>query len=1144
MSSCDFKLCRLFPLLAVLFFLAQPAAPAPAPAQNAATAPDAEAGRLAQPAAAPAEAAIAPATAHPAPTTNPAPTTDPAPTTGFANVPARSPTPTQATDTRLLAEPAVSATHIAFAYDGDLWVARRDGSQARRVTTHDGTESDPRFSPDGRWLAFTGEYDGNVDVFVLPVDGGAPRRLTWHPGSDVALGWTPEGDVLFRSPRHVYTTRYTQLFTVPLDGGHPEQLPIPHAYKATFSPDGGHIAYTPLSEAMNQWKNYRGGRTSRIWVFDRSDHSVVEIPQPEGRCNDTDPVWVGGTIYFRSDRNGEFNLFAYDVASGGVEQLTTHDDFPILNLSAGDGVVIYEQAGQLHLFDPARGDAERLSVAAASDLLETRPRYVDAEDFIRNAHISPSGARAVFEVRGDIITVPAEKGDARRLTASSDSHERSPAWSPDGTRIAYFSDASGEYRLHVAPQDGHGEVETYEVEGAGFYEDPNWSPDGTKISYTDNAWSLYVFDVERGRTTKVAQERQYGPNKTLHHAWSPDSRWIAYTLNTPTYFQQVHLYSLDTGESRAITDGLADVGEPVFDADGRYLYFFSSTDAGPVRQWFAQSNADMELTGTLYLAVLPSGVESPLKKESDEEGAGAQDEPEEQEGTPTVRVDFDGLAERIMDLPVGEGRFRSLQPGDAGQLYYIFQDDDGSSLRLFDLDEREETTLLDGAYGFALSHDHEKVLVRTRQDWLIADAGKPIERGKGVLALDDVKLRIDPRQEWAQMLREAWRINRDYFYDPNMHGADWPAVYDRYATFLPHLATRADLNRVIRWMLSELSVGHSYLGGGDVLEEPERVPGGLLGADFEVADGRYRVSKVYGGLNWNPDMRSPLTEPGVEVEAGEYLLAVEGVELRPPENLYSRFENTAGKRVEITVGPRPDGRDARTVVVVPVESETALRNRDWVEGNIDRVHEATNGRVAYVYVPNTAGAGHEYFKRYFYPQAHLDAIIVDERHNGGGSVADYYIDILRRPYIAHWNTRYGEDIKTPIASIQGPKVMLIDETAGSGGDLLPWMFRKFELGPLIGRRTWGGLVGILGFPVLLDGGRVTAPNLAFWTEEEGFGIENVGVPPDIEVEQLPARVIDGHDPQLERAIQEILRMLEQDPPEEYQRPPYPVRVRR
>jgi tricorn protease len=1061
--------------------------------------------------------------------------------------------PPQEGMTLMLSQPAVSAEHVAFTYAGDLWISRHDGSGVRRLTTHKGVESSPRFSPDGRTLAFSAQYDGNTDVYVVPVEGGVPTRLTWHPGSDIVQDFTVDGSaVLFTSARAVYTGRHRQLFTVTLDGAFPQKLPIPTVFKASYSPDGSNIAYTPLYEAFNQWKNYRGGTATRIWIIDMSDYSVVQIPQPEGRCNDTDPMWLGERVYFRSDRNGEFNLFAFDPASGQVEQLTEHGDFPIVNASAGAGLIAYEQAGYLHLFDVATLESRPVPVSIATDLIEVRPRYVDGTRFIRDYDISPSGARAVFEFRGEIVTVPKEKGDPRNLTASPGVHERSPAWSPDGLWIAYFSDESGEYTLHIAPRDGKGEVRKIALDGAGFYESPKWSPDGAKISYTDNSRSLYWLDVESGQSHKIDQDVLYGPLPPPDHAWSPDSRWIAYTRNSSTNIHSVRVYSLEDERSYPITDGMSEVFEPAFDAGGKYLYLVASTDAGPVMQWFAQSSADMEMTGTIYLVVLEKGTPSPLAKESDEELAEAQEEEagdDQDREEVTVRIDFDDLDQRILAMPVDAGAYLGLTPGPAGKLYYLKGDEltgffggGELSLAMFDLEKREEETLVEGVQAFALSADKKQILYRSGSSWYITDASN-VKKGEGRIAADEIEVRIEPRAEWRQIYDEAWRINRDYFYDPNMHGADWEALRQRYGVFLPHVAARSDLNRLLMWLHSELAVGHHRVGGGDFPEQADRVPGGLLGADYEIANGRYRFAKVYGGLNWNPELRAPLTEPGVEVQAGEYLLAVDGVDLRPPENLFARFENTAGKIVEITVGPNPNGTGARTVQVVPVESESALRNRDWVEGNLEKVHEATDGRVAYVYVPNTAGAGHAYFKRYFFPQTNKEATIIDERHNGGGLIADYYINILRRQFISYWAMRYGDDLSTPQGAIFGPKVMLIDETAGSGGDLLPWMFRKFELGTLIGRRTWGGLVGMLGFPVLMDGGYITAPNLAIWAED-GWVVENVGVPPDIEVEMLPADVIAGRDPQLEKAIEVVMEQLEANPPGTLTRPPYPVRVRR
>jgi tricorn protease len=1091
-------------------------------------------------------------------------------------------------DTKLLTTPAISQTHIAFVYANDLWVADINGKNVRHLTTDLGIETNPAFSPDGSLIAFSAQYDGNTDVFIVPAAGGIPKRLTWHPGPDIVQSFTPDGKaVLFASPRNTYSGRYLQLYTVPLDGGYPEQLKIPYANKAVYSPDGTKIAYNPLYEAFTQWKNYRGGTNSVIWIIKLSDYSFEKIPQPEGRSNDPGPMWIGDKVYFRSDRNGEFNLFSYDPKTKEIKQLTNHKDYPVLNAAAGGGKIIFEQAGLLHIYDPQKGQETKITIGIATDLSELRERYAKGARWVRNASISPSGARAVFEFRGEIVTVPAEKGDSRNITNTPGVHERFPAWSPDGKSIAYFSDAPGEYELHLRSQDGKGETKKFRLSGAGFYDEPEWSPDGQKISYADNSCSLYWIDLKTGISKKIASEYLYQPRRgrPVYSAWSPDSKWLGYTLKSATYIQKVLVYSLDQDKSYPITDGLSDVAEPVFDAIGKYLYFFASTDAGPVKQWFDLSSADMRLTNSIYVVALTKDAPNPLVKESDEE-KGAPDKPAADKTVPekaapakpeqktaaaekpkdekpkdaapkpaeAVKIDFDGLDHRIVALPVPAGSYRSLTAGETGQIYYLENPPDigsaaapgfggGASLHRYDFKARKDEILLSGVSGFELSADKKKILHISGQNFFItALAPKPLP-GQGKLNVDAIEVRIDPRLEWKQIFDEAWRINRDFFYATNMHGADWPAMKKKYEVFLPHLACRSDLNRVIQWMCSELGVGHHRVGGGDSLVQAKNVPAGLLGADYSIENGRYRFKKVYGGLNWNPELRSPLTEPGVDVRAGEYLLSVDGKDIRPPAELFSFFENTAGKIVVITIGPNPDGTGSRTVQVVPIENEYALRNRDWVEGNLKKVEQATGGRVAYVYVPNTSTQGFIYFKRYFYPQADKDAIIVDERFNGGGSLADYYIDHLRKPFVSYWNMRYGADLKSPSASIDGPKVMLIDETAGSGGDLLPWMFRKFKLGSLIGKRTWGGLVGTLGFPVLMDGGSVTAPNLAIWTED-GWIVENVGVPPDIEVEQTPAEVIAGHDPQLEKAIQVVMDALKKNPPKKLQRPPYPVRVKK
>jgi tricorn protease len=1088
------------------------------------------------------------------------------------------------TDTRMLTQPAVSASHIAFVYAADLWVCDLDGRNVRRLTSGEGLESMPAFSPDGRLVAFSAQYDGNTDVYVVPVAGGVPTRLTWHPGPDIVQGFSPDGaTILFTSPREVFTQRHTQLFSVPAGGGMPERLPVPHAARAAWSPDRSAVAYNPLGPSHLQWKRYRGGTVSTIVIQALKDHAVEKVPQPASRANDVDPMWVGNTVYFRSDRNGEFNLFAYDRATRAVRQVTTHGDFPVLNASAGAGRIVYEQAGYLHLLDPASGRSSKLAIGVGADLVERRSRFVKGADYVRAAHVSPGGVRAVFEVRGEIVTAPAEKGDPRNLTNTPGVHERSPAWSPDGRWIAYFSDASGEYALHVRAQDGKGEPRVIPLSGSGFYANPVWSPDSRRIAYSDNGRTIWVATLDgKAPSQKVATEPVYMPGPFLgtRYSWSPDSKWLVYGLNSPTRIETVYAWPVD-GTPVRLTDGLSDVSEPVFDRSGKFLFLFGSTNAGPAKDWFSQHNNDIRATRSIYVVVLKKGIPSPVARQSDEEQATESGEtppapPEKEAATPggargaaaavadpakkeqeearkkepvepTV-IELDGLPFRIIDLPVPPGEYSRLEVAADGQLLWLSAQPAGPTeapgrkhaLMRFDFKKQKAETVLPDIDGYVLTADGKKVLFRKGPSWAVATLGPKVEVPEAKLPMDRIEVRIDPPAEWAQMLDEAWRINRDYFYAPNMHGVDWPAMRERYRQFLPHLSHRGDLGRVVQWMLGELAVGHSYSFGGDAREKPPTVPGGLLGADVEIANGRYRFRKVYGGLNWNPQLRSPLTEPGVDAKAGEYLLAVNGQDLRPPTSIYAPFENTADRFVEVTIGPDSTGKGSRTVQVVPVPTEAALRNRDWVEGNLRTVTEATRGRVAYVYVPNTANLGHEYFKRYFFPQVDREAIIVDERFNGGGQVADYYIDLLRRPLISYWHTRHGDTIRTPSAAILGPKVMLIDETAGSGGDLLPWMFRQSKLGPIIGKRTWGGLVGILGFPVLMDGGSVTAPNLAIWTED-GWIVENEGVPPDIEVEQTPADIAAGRDPQLERAIQEVLQALEKNPVPRPQTPPWPVR---
>jgi tricorn protease len=1078
-------------------------------------------------------------------------------------------------NTRMLSAPAVHGQNLAFVYDNDVWLTSLAGGSARRLTHAPGQESALRFSPDGQWLAFSANYGDNTDVYVMPAQGGEVRRLTWHPGTDVVVGFNPEGRVLFHSERGRFASQLTQLYSVAITGGVPERIAVPSSYKAALSADGRTLAYSPSREMFQQWKNYRGGTQSRLWLMNMSDSAVQEVPKPAGGSNDTDPLWVGGTLYFNSDRNGEFNLFRYD-ASGGVTQVTQLKDFPITDPSTdGTGTIVFEHAGYLHRFDTSSNTLQPIRISAISDLIETRPRLASDPKWVRQAAASPDLKRMVFNYRGEIVTVPAEKGDPRQLTRSPGANDHSPEWSANGKQVAWFSDQSGEYELLVGDQDGKGQPRRYALKGAGFYDRPVFSPDGARIAYRDNSQSLWVIELATGKNIKIASEPVYSPLNLMRANWSPDSRWLAYTVQAAGLIQTVNVWSVETGRSMQVTDGLSEMLEPAFDPNGEFLYVLASTDAGPLKDWFSQINIDSPVRYGLYAITLRQDGPSAAPPQSDEVDVQAlasaaeesnqqstkdtkketkdekQDKAKAASKTPVVRIDAVGIEDRIVALPAGVGARRDLRVGASGEVYFI----EGSGataqealsgpgeLKRFTLEKREAKTLAKGVEEFRLSRDGKRVSYRVAQDWFVTDVADELPPGKGKLALNAVSVAVEPRAEWAQILDEAWRINRDYFYDDHYHGADWPAMREKYRAFLPDLATRSDLQRVIEMMLSELAVGHSFQSPGDEAFKPAKIAVGLLGVDYVIEQNRYRFGKVLGGLNWNPDLRAPLRAPGVYVKSGEYLLAVDGVELRAPKSVYSLFENRVDRQVRLTVGPTPDGRNSRDVVVMPIADETALRYMDWVEGNIRYVSEKSGGRLAYVHVPDTTGGGHTMFKRYFYPQSQRAGLILDERFNRGGQIADYYIDILRRPFIAHWKMRYGDDLVSPRGAIQGPKVLITEENAGSGGDLLPWMFKRFEIGPIVGKRTWGGLVGILGYPPLMDGGTVTAPNIAFWTEQ-GFGVENEGVAPDIEVEQWPREVNAGRDPQLDRAIQVALDALAKNPTAPAKMPPMPVRVRK
>lgn len=1076
----------------------------------------------------------------------------------------------------LLQKPTLGETQIAFVYAGDLWIAPREGGDARRLTSGVGVETDPYFSPDGSQIAFTGEYQGNVDVYVVPAAGGVPRRLTYHPGRDEVVGWTPDGKrVLFRSDRANYA-RITRLYTIGLDGSYPQEVPLATAFEGSYAPDALRMAYVPYTPAFRIWKRYRGGRTTPVWIANLEDSHVEKVPRENS--NDFNPMWVGEKVYFLSDRSGPMTLFVYDPKTKEVNQVLENHGLDIKAASPGPGAIAYEQFGTLSLFDLKTNKPQKLDIRVAGDLPEVRTRYEKIQKAISSANISPTGVRAVFGARGDIITVPVEKGSFRNLTNTPGVCERDPAWSPNGKWIAYFSDESGEYALHVRDQRGQAEAKKFTPGDApSFYYSPVWSPDSKKIAYTDKRLNLWYLDTATGKNTRVDTDSFDDPVRSLDPSWSPDSKWIAYTRRLKNHLRAVFVFDLEKNKSHQVTDGMSDARFAVFDKNGKYLYFTASTDAGPTSGWLDLSSFNRSVTSSVYVAVLRKDVPSPLAPESDEENASEASSPlgspaEKTEGaapaaeksgvrkskeTPAaVRIDLDGIDQRILALPVPAHNYQGLEAGKPGTLFLLESspranrfEAQGMTLHRFDLQHRKADRVMEGILALRVSHNGEKMLYRQGDNWFIAStaqgpapggpaaaaAGRP---GGGMLKLDEVEVLVDPRAEWRQMYHEVWRIERDFLYDPNAHGLDLRAAEEKYRPYLDSVASRQDLNYLFGEMLGELSLGHTYVNGGDA-PQVKPVRGGLLGADYRVENGRYRFARIYRGENWNPEFRAPLTQPGVNVKEGDYLLAVNGRPLRGGDNLYSFFEATAGKAVTIKVGSDPEGKNAREVTVVPVPTETPLRHLDWVDANRRTVDKLSGGKVAYIYLPDTSVGGYRNFNRYYFAQLGKEGAVIDERFNGGGFAADYIIDYMRRPLLNYWSTREGADFTTPYGSIYGPKAMIINESAGSGGDAMPWYFRRAKIGPLVGTRTWGGLVGIYDYPELIDGGRVTAPRVAFWNPEGQWEVENHGVAPDVEVELDPELVRKGRDPQLEKAVQLVMEELEKNPPKKPRKPAYP-----
>ncbi|MEJ2502110.1 MAG: PDZ domain-containing protein [Gemmatimonadota bacterium] len=1003
---------------------------------------------------------------------------------------------------RLLRQPTLSADYVAFAHGGDLWVADREGGVARRLTATAAVEADPHFSPDGRWIAFTSDRAGDDDVYVVSVEGGEPTRLTWHPASASARGWTPDGRrVLFASSRGTAPVPHNRLWTVALEGGPSVPVPAPWGFDGSYAPDGERIVVDRMTRWDSEWRGYRGGQNTPLVVLELDGLAETRLPNAD-RSTDVQPVWHGDRIYFLSDREDLIdNVWSYDPASGQVARVTDFDR-DVTSLGSGPGGLVIEQDGWIHRLDPRTGETARLDITVRGDFPWARARWEDVAQSVDGA---------------------------------------SPVWSPDGGAVAWFSDDGGGYALKIGPQDGMGDVRTLDIGESAMAWTPAWSPDGARIAFVDDRARLRVVDVESGRTTTVDVDGTPQGRGSMRPVWSPDSRWLAYARSFPNMLHRVMVWSVESDEARPVTDPMADAARPAWDRGGRHLWFLASTDVALGSGWANTSSMQADPTYGAYVLVLSEDDPAPFPLRSDEEEAAeeaAEEEAEEEAGAEAeaeaedgivVEIDFDRVDRRIVALPMPVRAYADLAAGPAGSVFIGERADNqpGLTLHKFTLEDRESQPFAEGVSGLSVSADGSKVLYRANGAWTVADAAGPNAEGASTLR-PELRMWLDPAVEWAQVFDEAWRQERDYFYDPGHHGADWDAVYAEYRPLVDHVRHRTDLSYLLDRVNGELAVGHSFVFGGDYPDtDTSRV--GLLGADLEPDRGRWRITRIYTSESWNPGLDAPLDQPGMRVSEGDYLLAIDGEELTADDDPFRALDGTAGRQTVLHVNREPTLDGAWTETVEPIRSEAGLRQRAWVEDNRRRVDELSDGRLAYVWVPNTSGAGVVSFNRYFFSQQDRHGAVIDERYNGGGLLDDYMVDLMTRDLRAAITNEApeGEPYRLP-AGILGPKVLLINERAGSGGDYFPWIFRQQEAGPLIGMRTWGGLVASCVHYPLVDGGAVTAPCSAVFEPGRGWIAENQGVPPDIQVWNDARAVAEGRDPQLERAVQEALRLLEEE----------------
>jgi tricorn protease len=1072
-------------------------------------------------------------------------------------------------EARVLRFPTVSKDAIVFTYAGDLYTVPLAGGVARKLTSFaEGYEAFPRFAPDGASVAFTGEYDGNREVYLIPAEGGVPKRLTYTPSlsrddisdrmgpNNLVMGWAPDGRrVIFRSRMAEWNDFNGQLYLVPKDGGTPDELPLPRGGFCSFSPDGSKLAYNRIFREFRTWKRYRGGMADDIWIYDFATKKIENITN--NPALDIIPMWSGDRIYFVSDRDEakRVNLYVYDLASKATRKLTDFTEFDIKFPSLGPNHIVFENGGFIYLFDLASEKTTRVPVIIADDMVSGRGKVVKVERNVTNYEIGPDGQRALFGARGDIFTVPAKYGNTRNLTRTPGIHERSSKWSPDGRTIAFISDRSGQDEIWLMNQDGTGEPRQLTTGGDTYKYQILWSPDGSKILWNDKMLRLSYVDVAAKAVTVVATATA---GEIVQAAWSPDSRWIAYGFPEAAIPNRVFLYSVETKQATAVTDTWYNSGDPAFSRDGKYLFFVSDRDFNPV---FSQTEYDHAYLAMsrVYFVTLAKDVKSPFAPKSDEvavkpekaatpaakpakpaEKPAAKAEPE---AVPAVKVDTDGLTDRIVGLPIDTANYGQIYATGDAVYYGRFKPlANAPSLMLYDLADLKETDL-GQVEGYEVSADGKKMLVRMDRAYGIIDLPKAPIKLETRLDLSGMEVALDRRQEWDQIYEECWRQMKEFFYAPNMHGVDWDALRLRYKPLAAAANHRADLTYIIGELIGELSSGHTYVGGGEMPSAP-KVKVGMLGAKLaqDPKTGAFRIDHILKGQNWESGLRSPLTDLGVNVKEGEYIVAVDGRTLAPSVAIGETLYNKVGKQVTLKVAAGADGKGAREVVVVPIETENALYYNDWVEANIAKVDKATGGRVGYIHIPDMGVEGLNEFVKHFYPQLRKKALIIDVRGNGGGSVSPMIIDRLVREMVMVEMARNQPGFPDPGAAFIGPKVCLCDEFSASDGDIFPYRFKTLKLGKLIGKRTWGGVVGIRGTLPLLDGGSLNKPEFAPYSPDgKGWIIEGIGVEPDIVIDNDPAREFAGIDDQLNKGIEVILEELKTKGRELPPVPPFPIK---